>query len=276
MKKFLLQLSLFTFIAYLSIFFIGKLFNYIISTQDYNILNDPDLKIKKACYKSKQLKKTKKLIIGDSTGFQLYGDDNNNNVISLCTTGAVTMVGHYCLLAKFLETNQKNLPDEVILIHHPIYWNNVLSGTLAYSCFAKNFYNNDFTQYIEQDILDSISNWPYSYLCNQEWYQICPYSVVVNSKFPFGEWTSPQMWNYFNKIQALCKEYQIKFRLTSGCVRESFKTKVSDLLKSHKQHTNDSIIVQYLHNIIYMPDEQFIDDAHLKKEYIPKDLFNLY
>lgn len=241
-----------------------------------NFLNNADYKVTEAILRSQQHHKTKKLVIGDSVGASLYDADDNDTVTSLAATVALTTVGQYCLMANFLSNNREDKPEEVILIMNPFCWNNTLEGGLAYSVFAKNFFNDEFKPYLDKQELAYIGKWPYVWLLNQKWFALCPYSENVVVHLPKGDFISPQQYHYLIKMMKLCKVNGIKFSMFSGPVRESLKPQVDSLFQSKKEYASDKTFQNYYKTIKYMPDSCFNDQLHLKKQFVPQDYFKLY
>ena len=276
MKRFLIQCSVFVLAAYLFIYLLGEGFAFIIGKYGRNFLNNADYKVTEAILRSNQKKHpTKKLVIGDSVASSLYDDDNNEAVTSLASTVALTTVGQYCLIANFIENNEDNLPEEIILIMNPFCWNNTLEGGLAYSTFAKNFFNAQFKPYLDEEEIDYISRWPYAWLMDQSWFRLSPYTANPTENMEKGEYISPQQYRYLQKMVSLCKVKGIKFRLLSGPVRESLNAEVDSLFIG-KEHTDELLFQAYYRSINYWPDNRFVDQFHLKSGCVPKDYFNLY
>lgn len=275
MKRFLFQLVAFVFVAYLVVYALGEMFAFAINKYGRNFLNNADYKVTEAIVRSRQHHKTKKLVIGDSVGASLYDTDDNDTVTSLAATVALTTVGQYCLMANFFNNNKDAKPQEVILILNPLCWNNTLEGGLAYSTFAKNFFNDEFKHYMDEQELSYISKWPYAWLLNQKWFALCPYSTSVEEHLPKGDFVSPQQYRYLRKMMRLCTQNGIKFSLYSGPVRESLKPHIDSLFIG-KSHTKEQIFKNYYKSIKYMPDSCFNDQLHLKHIFVPKDYFKLY
>lgn len=275
MKKFIIQLFLFCIISSTVVYITGEILYFIICKTGTNILSDTDFKVTEAVYRSRKHIKTKKLVLGDSVGNLLYGNSKDSCVYSLTATVAITTCGQYCLLSNFLSNNKDQNPEEVIVIINPLCWNNILNGNLCYSLFAKQFYNNEFKLYLDKEEIDEIATWPYSYLLDQKWFRICPFTVnIKNNGIQYG-WISEMQYRYIHKMEDLCKSKNIKFRLVSGPVRESLKSKV-DSIASVNNKSQEPIFKEYFKSIKYLPDDNFIDELHLKQSNIPTDYFNLY
>lgn len=274
-KKFIIKLFLFSIITCLLIYFTGEILYIIINKTGNNILSDTDFKVTEAVCRSRKHIKTRKLVLGDSVGDSLYGNSTDSCVYSLTATVAITTVGQYCLLANFLDNNKEEYPQEVIVIINPICWNNILSGGLSYSLFAKQFYNNEFKPYLDKNEIDLIAEWPLASLLNQKWFRICPYTVDVKSDSNQGKWISEIQYRYLHKMLSLCQSKGIKFRLLSGPVRQSLHKKIEIISKADEK-TKEPIFIEYFKSIKYLPDSYFADQLHLKTHNIPTDYFNLY
>lgn len=275
MKKIILQFSVFVIIVYCTVYLLGEFLSYSINRYGKNFLNNFDYKVTEAILRSRHHNKTKKLIIGDSVGASLYSSDDNDTVTSLAATVALTTVGQYCLMANYIKNNPEDRPNEIILILNPLCWNNTLEGSLAYSTFAKNFFNDEFKPYMDKQEISYIGKWPYAWLLNQKWFALCPYSTSVEEHLPKGDFVSPQQYRYLRKMMILCRQNNIKFSLYSGPVRESLKPHVDSLFIG-KTHTKEQIFKDYYKSIKYMPDSCFNDQLHLKHIFVPKDYFKLY
>ena len=275
MKKFIIQICLFITISCITVYGVGEFLYYIISKTESNILSDSDFKVTEAVCRSRKKIKTQKLILGDSVGNSLYGNNTDSCVYSLTATVAITTSGQYCLLANFLDNNKEQYPDEVILIVNPLCWNNILSGNLCYSLFAKQFYNDEFKSYLDNKEIEEIAQWPYAFLLNQKWFRICPYTVNIEKDEKRGKWISEMQYRYIHKMQTLCKEKNINFRLLSGPVRESLRHKVENISNADEK-TQEPLFQKYFESIKYLPDDNFIDQLHLIPSRIPSDYFNLY
>ena len=155
-------------------------------------------------------------------------------------------------------------------------WNNVLSGNLCYSLFAKQFYNDEFKPYLDKTEIDEIATWPYAYLLNQKWFRISPYTInIENNNAQRGKWISEMQYRYIHKMETLCQSKGIKFRLLSGPVRESFRKQVNNIAYADAK-AQEPIFKEYFKNIKYLPDNYFVDQLHVKGSNIPFDYFNLY
>lgn len=237
-----------------------------------NFLNNQDFKVTQAIIKSRQEKKTKKLIIGDSVGDQLYGSYNDTTIVGMTATVALTTVGQYCLLANYFKNNEETLPEKVVLLYNPLSLNNTLSGGLFYSTFAKNMFNSEFKSYLNNETIQLINSWPYAWLLNQKWFRLCPFSPNPESDMPQGEWISPVQYNYIMKMNQICTDNGIEFVALAPPLKESLREGLLETVLSDK-HSSEPIFQNYINSISYLPDSLFKDMFHFKHHYIPNDYF---
>lgn len=275
MKRFIIQLLLFIFTSCFMVYGTGEVLYAIIKKTGKNILNDADFKVTEAICRSRKKIKTKRLVLGDSVGNSLYGNSTDSCVYSLTATVAITVSGQYCLLANFLKNNEEQYPEEVIVIVNPICWNNILSGGLSYSLFAKQFYNDEFKLYLDKQEIKEIATWPYAYLFNQNWFRICPYTTDVQNNSERGVWISEMQYRYVHKMKSLCQSKGIKFHLLSGPVRASLRHKIENIAIADEK-AQEPVFKEYFESVKYLSDDNFLDQLHLKKSNIPTDYFNLY
>lgn len=275
MKQFILQLVCFAVLASGAVYLFGEVSYAVIMKTGNNFLNNADFKVTKAIRTSKQKKKTSKLIIGDSVGEQLYGSCNDETVVGMTATVALTTVGQYCLLANYFKNNAGSLPEEVILIYNPLCMNNVLSGGLVYATFAKNMYNDEFKLFLDKETIQYLDKWPYAWLLNQKWFRLCPFIPDFNSTMEHGEWISPVQYKYIIKMKSLCENNSVKFRIIAPPLRQSLEKNLIQVIKKDS-HSSEQLFQEYITSITFLPDYMYADQLHFKPQYIPKDYFHLH
>lgn len=276
MKRFIIELLLFAFVSLFAVLVVGETVGTIIQYSGNNILNNADYKVNEAIMRSKQRIKTKHLIIGESVGNQLYGRCADSIVYSLTATVAISDVGEYLLLAKFLDVNKDQLPEDVTMIYNPFCWNNTLTGGLVYSTFVKNFYNSDFEPYMDKELIEHIDKFPLALLCKYKAYQYSPYMPNVEQVTQDrGQQVSPVQFSYLIRICNLCKEKGIRFTLTAGPIRESRKEEVR-MIRTSDDCFNDETFNGYFESLTYLPDSYYVDENHMKATLVPNDYLNLY
>lgn len=274
MKKLLLQLLFFLTITGIIVFIMGECINSFIQITHINILNNADFNTSIIIQRSQTPRKTRTLILGDSTADALYGKSNDSIVYSLAGSVALTAVGQYCLMAKYFEICGKNqLPKEVIVILNPTSWTLEFSGEgIQYALFAKNIANDTYLPFMEEKAKHIVHSLPFHYLLSQKWYQLSPYVPQYTAKIQ----DKPCLqYLYIERMYLLCTQHNIKFKVLCAPIRESkkneFLQKCNIIRYKHLPYFDE-----YFQSIRTMPDSCFADLLHLKPQYIPKDYFNLY
>ena len=114
-------------------------------------------------FKSKQKKKFKKLLIGDSVANQLFSNKKNYTKInSLCCNQAISLTGHYILINNYLSAG--NIIDTVYMIFSPSSFQNNLNQIYTYHYFLKPFYTNDYKNLYTKTVNNKIKKLPFYYL----------------------------------------------------------------------------------------------------------------
>ena len=226
--------------------------------------------------KSKESKKVKKLLLGDSVGNQLYSNNSyNDSIYSLTCNQAISLAGHYFLLNNFFKSNENQLPEEVILLYIPFAFRNNLD-IYAYHYFLKPFYNDEYKDLMDEYLTNRIKQIPYYYLTQipivKESNYSPKYSLTVDSD-P-SELFSPISQTYLLNIINLCNKHNVHFRLESGPIREDRRIELDELIASTTFHYKD-VINNYLSNIVYYDDSLYIDRVHFDSKYIPNDFLEL-
>ncbi len=275
MKRFIIQIAIFSVIACALVYVSGNILYYFINKSGYNFLNNADYKVTESIIRSRKHIKVKKLVLGDSVGTSLYGDCKDSCVYCLAATVAITPVGHYLLCANFFENNKEQLPEEVVLILNPLCWTNTMEGGLFYSTFTKNFFNDEFIGYLDKEEVEYLNGESFSKLCNQRWYQLTPYVPVLHQTQDRGVGISPIQYKYLLRTKQLCEANGVGFRLLSGPMRESLKEAVAEVFSSNP-HFQTTLLSGYFDSIQYLNDTDFCDQLHLKQDRVPKDFFCLY
>lgn len=270
--KFVLRVVLFSLTLFIALSFDLFLFK---SYEDIVIGREIYLSIRK----SKVKKKVKVLIIGDSVAKQLYDNETyNNEIYSLTTNQAISLAGQYILLKNFIDNNQGNLPGEIILIMVPKSFNNNLDQIYSYNYFLKPFYKSEYKSMITDTCQKLINKIPFYFLSQQplvvntNW---CPTYVSKDEPYQF---ISPLSTNYLLKIKELCLKNHLPIKFFCPPIKASG---FANAIAHAKRHTLieksgfKNEFAYYFKSITTLPDSMYQDDAHLKREYIPTDYYNL-
>jgi hypothetical protein len=224
--------------------------------------------------KSKQKTHRKKILLGDSAGYQLFPNlDNNSNIISLACNQAVGMVGQYILLENYLKAG--NEIDTVYFVFGPDGFINNLDQVYTYHYFLKPFFKEENKGYFTEHVLQQIRKIPYFFLCRE------PLILTSNwaPKFKCRDsanniFLSPISIEYLKKIKILKEEHNFNIIFYSA------PTSIKKKYEIDKFYYNEIIcndledeFEAFFKNLIYLDDSCFLDGVHLKN---PKEYSDLY
>lgn len=216
-------------------------------------------------YKSKQKKKTKKLLLGDSVGNQMFSNKTNNfPIYSLTCNQAIDMVGHFLLLNNFI--NAGNHIDTVYLLFSPFSFQSNLNNKYTYHYFLKPFYTNEYSTLYTETVYEQIHKIPYYYLCR------LPYILTSNWAPDFISkdlinytFLSPISVEYLKKMKELAIKHNFKLIIIPTPTSFNKKQFVDRLDKNEiVKNYLVSEFQYYFDNIIYLPDSDFVDGTHFK------------
>lgn len=273
-KRFVLRALLFFIIAFI-VLTIESFYKYFTRSFEETVIgNDVYLAIKK----SKVRKKVKVLIIGDSVGQQLYsGKTYNDDIYSLTTNQAVSMAGQYMLLKTFIDKNQGNLPNEVLLIMIPTSFNNNLDQIFTYNSFLKPFYRKEYSSMMTDTCRDQIRKIPFYYISQWPIIVNTNWSPEYESPHPYP-FISPISINYLLKIKELCIKNKLPIKFYCPPIKESRRELVMSFSKNNilpEKTGFKNEFASYFKGMVVLPDSLFQDQMHFKKQYIPTDYYKL-
>jgi len=260
MKKFLVTCSLF------SLLFLAGMYTrsfYLLYTGAYKqTVSGADTY--HSIEKSKQKKKTRKLLIGDSVGHQLFENTEYNDTInSFACNQAIGLVGHYILLNNFL--NAGNQVDTVYMLFRPSSFLNNLDEKYTFHYFLKPFNNEEYKSLFTKTVNDQIHKIPFHFICRDP--NILTSNWAPNFKIKDKKnytFLSPISVEYLNRIKELSLKYG--FELIILPTPTSLRNK-QEILAIDKNEIVKSGLSNEFHNyfdqIIFLSDSSFMDGIHL-------------
>lgn len=261
MKKFIFNSILFIIILNIGIN-IRPL--YLLYTGKYKI-NVVGSEIYHSLFKSKQKKKTKKLLLGDSVGNQMFRNTTNNDTInSLACNQAIGMVGQFILLNNYI--NAGNQVDTVYLIYSPFSFLNNLDQIYTFHYFLKPFYVQEYLPLFTETVFDQIHKIPYYYICRYPYILTSDWSPNFRTKDKKNyTFLSPVSVEYLHKITELSEKHHFKLIILPPPTRNSLKHEVGKIHKNEIVENNlTNEFENYFEKIIYLNDTNFKDATHLK------------
>jgi hypothetical protein len=155
-------------------------------------------------FKSKKKSTSKKLLIGDSVGNQLFPALSNSDTInSISCNQAIGMVGHYILVKNYIETG--NSFDTLFMLFNPLSFSNNLDQIYTYQYFLKPFFNSEYRSSFNADVFTQVKKVPFYFLA--QYPPVLTSNWVPDFSPPEKQFTflSPVSVHYLNKIKDLIK-----------------------------------------------------------------------
>jgi hypothetical protein len=216
-------------------------------------------------FKSKQKKRTRKIILGDSVGNQLFSNITNNDTVnSLACNQAISLVGHFILLNNYI--NSGNEIDTVFMIFRPFSFRNNLDKIYTYHYFLKPFYNDEYMKLFTENVHKQVEKIPFRKFCRYPNILTSTWSpeFVPKDKINYTL-LSPISVEYLNKITELSVKHNFKVILIPPPLRSGVKSAVDRMDKNEIKNTGmGKEFEYYFKNLTYLNDTCFSDTLHLK------------
>lgn len=260
MKIFIKKTILFLLLTVLFIETISAIF---ILTKVY-LIAYPGKEIYHVIKKSKEKNKSKKLLIADSVGRQMFSyKENIYGINSLATNQAIGMVGQYLLLNNYL--NAGNEIDTLIILFNPTSFKNNLDQNYTYHYFLKPFYKKEYSSLFSKTVQEQIRKIPYRQFVWIPHIQVSSWAPEFESSdIPKYTFLSPISAEYLSKIKALSIENNFDIIISptpTNINKKNFieNINIDELPPTHlEKQFND-----YFNNIIYLDSTNFVDGIHL-------------
>lgn len=218
-----------------------------------------------AIRKSKHKYLKKKLLLGDSSGYQLFPNTLNDSIIvSLTCNKAIDIVGQFVLLENFLKAGNK--VDTVYMIYNSFSFQSNLDEIYTFHYFLKPFYKAEYKTYFTDIVTKQIHKIPYYYLCREPYILTSNWSPNYVSKDTINySFLSPISLEYLKKIHTLSAENGFEFIIVSPFNSLVKKHLIDQLDRNEivKNNLNKEFDL-YFENMIYLDDSCFLDGFHLK------------
>jgi len=233
----------------------------------------PGYEIYNAIEKSKKRISKKKLVIGDSTGYQYYMHiSDEDSIYSLACNQAIGMCGHFFLLDDFLKTG--NRPEQVYMVFYVSSFSNNLDQKFTYHYFLKPFCNKNYEERMSETVKRQIEKVPYHSLSQFPRILTSSWAPVYNPPSEF-HLMSPISNEYLLKIDSLQKAYGFELYLIPCLARKGIKEWNERLFQQHMNEVDPrlrEVVDRYFQGIHYMEDTCFSDGKHLKNPQLYRNM----
>lgn len=214
-----------------------------------------------AIYKSRLSTDEKKILIGESTAFQLYpntADYHEVGLYSLTTSHPSTIIGSYILIQNLAKHNDLR-GREVIYICIPSSLDQNIYNSHTFNHFVKPFNASSNKIYFSSTINGTIKRIPYSYLSQVPFIKTSQWSPEWDFCDTYTLKISDICIEYLKKLKVLSHELGFKFRVIQSIRRIDTKNEDHSLIKEQiKQNGLEDIFIDYFNNVKYLPTEEFM------------------
>lgn len=230
-----------------------------------------------------------KVIIGDSVARLIFAPDYQEETDTTCylaTNQAITVLGNYILLSRYLENNPQT--EEVYYIVRPQSLANPLWFNFSFQYFIVPFYNDTYKQYIDVDTrkyiedrfgkLYATNDIVKSFIENNAYYMDVYLNNVLEQQLEVRDekHLSDLTIKYLPKIKELCDSHGVKLKVMAAPLPDTEDNR--DWVEFEQQIVDNGLsdlLGDYIDGIDYYPEEAFGDEAHFTQEYLDSERENI-
>ena len=226
-----------------------------------------------------------KVIIGDSVARLIFAPDyqaETDEVCYLATNQAITVLGNYILLSRYLENNPQT--EEVIYIVRPQSLANPLWYNFSFQYFIVPFYNDTYKKYIDEDTRSYIENRfgkmyaandiVKSFVENNPYYLDVYLNNVLEQQLEVRDekHLSELSIKYLPLMKELCESYGVSFTVLAAPLPDTEENhEWSEFAVQIEESGLADILGNYLDGIEYYEESCFSDEAHFTEEYLKEN-----
>lgn len=219
------------------------------------------------------------VLLGDSVSRQLCPPENqgeNAQVCYLSTDQAVTVVGNYILLCRYLENHPQT--KQVIYMVQPVGLANNMRSDFSYQYFILPLYREPYLAYIDESTREAVegkygrmfvSNPVIRYILRNSAVCLKPYLERIHDD---EDGTVPEMmFRYLSSMRELCGKYGAEFILVSSPLNEGFDYDTEHFLETVMQTEDEELrelFERYTASMRFYEKDCFSDDVHFTKDYL--------
>lgn len=230
-----------------------------------------------------------KVIIGDSVARLIFAPDYQEETDTTCylaTNQAITVLGNYILLSRYLENNPQT--EEVYYIVRPQSLANPLWFNFSFQYFIVPFYNDTYKQYIDDDTrkyiedrfgkLYATNDIVKSFIENNAYYMDVYLNNVLEQQLEVRDekHLSDLTIKYLPKIKELCDSHGVKLKVLAAPLPDTQDNhEWADFEKQIEDNGLTGLLGDYIDGIDYYPESAFGDEAHFTQEYLDSERENI-
>lgn len=222
------------------------------------------------------------VIIGDSVARLIFAPDYQSETDKTCylaTNQAITVLGNYILLNRYLENNPQT--EEVIYIVRPQSLANPLWYNFSFQYFIVPFYNDTYKHYIDEGTRSYIeerfgkiyatNDMVKNFIENNSYYMDVYLNNILEQQLEIRDekHISELAVTYLKKMQELCDEKGIKLTVLAAPLPDTEgNADWSEFEAQIEKYGLQDILKGYFEGMDYYDEGFFSDEAHFTEEYL--------
>lgn len=227
------------------------------------------------------------LILGDSVCNQIYGSlqEKNADYLILASNRALTMAGQFILVQNFIETHPEVKEIDLIII--PESLTATFDTVYGYQYTAIPFVLTEEISELNTETIGLMNETYGSFFMQPYIVQTISNSpmlrkVYINTLYRLnpiessGAGLSQISVEYLRQIDELCSENDIDFNIISGPIADTSEHRImlENLEEEIRREGLEELFSDYFCNIIFFPEEYFVDGIHFCDEYDNSEFYN--
>ncbi|MCM1252776.1 MAG: hypothetical protein NC321_08135 [Clostridium sp.] len=226
------------------------------------------------------------LVLGDSVARQIFQpkyQEESDDICYLATNQAVTTIGNFVLMERFLENNPQI--EDVYYIARPDSIMGNPNFIYTYSYFVTPLYNELFLQYLEPETKAELENVYGRFFVSREFpkWMLAKYPKLLDI-YQNGRRRIQQMKRkadggeemdmaaiYLGKMKAVCDEKNIRFHLLAPPIPENYEYFLEEMQDRLYFEGEEELLNRYMDSIIYVSEDELVDGVHMSDSYLEKN-----
>lgn len=225
------------------------------------------------------------VIIGDSVARLIFApsyQEETSETCYLATNQAITVLGNYILLSRYLENNPQT--EEVIYIVRPQSLANPLWYNFSFQYFVVPFYNETYKGYIDEDTRSYIeerfgkiyatNDIIKSFIVNSSYYMDVYLNNILEQQLEVRDekHLSALSIKYLPMMKSLCEQYGATFTVLAAPLPDTEENHDwTEFGRQIEENGLTDILGSYLQGIEYYDESCFSDEAHFTEEFLSKN-----
>lgn len=225
------------------------------------------------------------VIIGDSVARLIFApsyQEETDTTCYLATNQAITVLGNYILLSRYLENNPQT--EEVIYIVRPQSLANPLWYNFSFQYFIVPFYNETYKAYIDEETRSYIedrfgkiyatNDIIKSFIVNSSYYMDVYLNNILEQQLEVRDekHLSRLTIKYLPMMKELCEEYGASFTVLAAPLPDTEENHDwQEFSRQIEEEGLSDILGDYLQGIGYYDEDCFSDEAHFTEEFLAEN-----